>query len=98
MPLLTLDQVSLAYGHDPLFESADLRIELGERVALIGRNGSGKSSLLTVVSGEVAPDTGSVWRSPGLRMSRLEQDVPRAGPRTVFEEISEGLRGVPQES
>ena len=97
MPLLTLDQVSLAFGHLPLFDAADLRIEPGERIALIGRNGSGKSSLLKVVSGEVPPDSGSVWRNPGLRISRLEQDVPRAGMRTVFEEVSEGLRSVPHE-
>jgi ATP-binding cassette subfamily F protein uup len=92
MPLLTLDQVSLAYGHLPLFDNADLRIEPGERIALIGRNGSGKSSLLKVVAGEVPPDGGGVWRSPGLRISRLEQDVPGAARRAVYEEIADGLR------
>ena len=97
MPLLTLDQVSLAFGYLPLFDGADLRIEPGERIALIGRNGSGKSSLLKVVSGEIPPDRGTVWRSPGLRIARLEQDVPRVGSRTVFEEVSEGLRGIPHE-
>ncbi len=76
MPLVTLDGVSLEYGHLPLFESTDLRIEPGERIALIGRNGSGKSSLLKVVAGEVPPDTGTIWRAPGLRTARLEQDVP----------------------
>ena len=97
MPLLTLDQVSLAYGHLPLFEAADLRIEPGERIALIGRNGSGKSSLLKVVSGEVPPDSGTVWRSPGLRIARLEQDVPRTGSRSVFEEVSDGLPSGPHD-
>ena len=101
MPLLTLDSVSLAFGHLPLFASADLRIEPGERIALIGRNGSGKSSLLRVISGETPPDAGSVWRSPGLRIARLEQDVlayrstPEApagtGSRTVFDEVASGL-------
>src|SRR5918996_3174804 len=94
MPLLTLDQIALAYGHLPLFEAADLRIEAGERIALIGRNGSGKSSLLKVVSGEQVPDRGTVWRSPGLRVARLEQDVPAAGSRTVRAEIAEGLQHV----
>jgi ATP-binding cassette subfamily F protein uup len=75
VPLLTLDSVSLAYGHLPLFESADLRIEPGERLALIGRNGSGKSSLLKAINGEVPPDTGTIWRAPALRTSRLDQDV-----------------------
>ena len=101
MPLLTLDNVSLAFGHLPLFEHADLRIEAGERIALIGRNGSGKSSLLRVISGEGAPDTGSIWRAPGLRIARLEQDVlafaadpanpADAGNRTVFDEVATGL-------
>ena len=91
MPLLILDSVALAFGHLPLFENASLQIEAGERIALIGRNGSGKSSLLKVVAGEVPPDAGSVWRTPGLRVSRLDQDVPLTGTRTVFEEISSGL-------
>src|SRR5689334_18767788 len=75
VPLLTLDDVSLAFGHLPLFEHADLRIEPGERIALIGRNGSGKSSLLKLISGEAAPDSGTIWRTTGLRTARLEQDV-----------------------
>ena len=82
LPLLTLDRVSLSFGHLPLFEDASLRIEAGERICLIGRNGTGKSSLLKVVSGEVPPDGGSIWRAPGLRVSRLDQDVPAAADRT----------------
>ena len=104
MPLLTLDSVALSYGHLPLFDAADLRIEPGERIALIGRNGSGKSSLLKIVSSEVVPDGGAVWRSPGLRVARLEQDVStfdlrssksgsgeRAANRSVFDEVAAGL-------
>jgi ATP-binding cassette subfamily F protein uup len=91
LPLLSLLDVSLAYGHLPLFEHADLRIEPGERIALIGRNGAGKSSLLRVLSGETPPDRGSVWRGPGLRVSRLDQDVPAAVDRTVFDEVASGL-------
>ena len=105
MALLTLDTVSLAYGHLPLFDAADLRIEPGERIALIGRNGSGKSSLLKVVSGETPPDGGVVWRTPGLRVARLEQDASAFGPpqskgtspasdagaRSAFDEVAEGL-------
>ncbi|MGH9371992.1 MAG: ATP-binding cassette domain-containing protein [Vicinamibacterales bacterium] len=91
MPLLTLHHVSLAFGHLPLFEDADLQVENGERIALIGRNGAGKSSLLRVLSGETPPDGGSIWREPALRVSRLDQDVPDAGDRTVFEEVASGL-------
>jgi ATP-binding cassette subfamily F protein uup len=91
VPLLTLDSVALAYGHLPLFSNASLRIEPGERICLIGRNGAGKSSLLRVVSGEVPPDAGTLWRSPGLRVSRLDQDVPAAGSGSVFDEVAAGL-------
>ena len=91
MPLLTLDSVSLAFGHLPLFENASLRIEAGERIALIGRNGSGKSSLLKAIAGELPLDGGAIWRAPALRVSRLDQDVPLTGTRTVFEEVSMGL-------
>ena len=65
MPLLTLDGVSHAYGYLPLLDKVTLRVEPGERLALIGRNGTGKSTLLSIVSGEVPPDDGSVWRAPG---------------------------------
>ena len=91
MPLLTLDTVSVAFGHLPLVSEADLRVDAGERIAIIGRNGAGKSTLLRVVAGEMAPDRGTIWREPGLRTSRLEQDVPGSGDHTVFDEIASGL-------
>jgi ATP-binding cassette subfamily F protein uup len=97
MPLLTLSDVALSFGYLPLFEPADLRIDAGERIALIGRNGSGKSSLLKVISGEQPPDSGVVWRAPALRVARLSQEVvdPRAELQfrdpLVFDEIAAGL-------
>ncbi len=90
-PLISLDSVSLAFGHVPLLEGATLLVEPGERMALIGRNGAGKSSLLRMLSGEVPPDSGTLWRAPGLRVARLDQDIPGEGARTVFDEISAGL-------
>jgi ATP-binding cassette subfamily F protein uup len=93
MALLTLEQISHAYGYLPLFHQADLRVEPGERLALIGRNGTGKSTLLRVISGELAPDSGSVRRSSGTRVARLSQDMPASTTRTVREEIALGLGG-----
>jgi ATP-binding cassette subfamily F protein uup len=91
MPLLTLDKAAAAYGHLPLFEDASLQIEARERVCLIGRNGTGKSTLLRVLSGELEPDAGSVWRQPGLRVARLSQDVTLDDPRSVTAVVAEGL-------
>ena len=68
-----------------------LQLEAGERVSVVGRNGTGKSTLLRILSGEQAPDAGSVWRRPGLRVARLDQDVPLSDARTVFDVVAEGL-------
>src|SRR5579862_1141095 len=90
--LLHAQQISLAFGDLPLLDHADLRIEEGERVALIGRNGSGKSTLLKLMTGEVLPDAGRVWRGPGLRAARLDQEVlGDFADRTVYQEIARGL-------
>ena len=62
MPHLILADASLAYGHVPLLDHADFQLEPGERVALIGRNGCGKSSLLRALAGQGALDDGTVWR------------------------------------
>jgi len=91
MPLVALDHVSLAFGHLPLLDEAMLRLERGERVSVVGRNGAGKSTLLRIVSGEQVPDAGSVWTEPGLRMARLEQDVPFSTDRVVFDVVADGL-------
>ena len=73
MPVVTLEHVALTFGSDPLLADATLRVERGERISVVGRNGSGKSSLLRIIGGELTPDTGKVWTEPGLRVARLEQ-------------------------
>ena len=70
MPLVALDQASLAFGHVPLLDHVNLSLDSGERVALIGRNGTGKSSLLRVLAGEQSLDSGTLWRKPELRVAR----------------------------
>ncbi|PYR64674.1 MAG: ABC transporter ATP-binding protein, partial [Acidobacteria bacterium] len=91
MPLATLDRVSIAYGHLPLLADASLLVEPRERVCVIGRNGTGKSTLLRIVSGELAPEAGTVWHQPGLRIGSLAQDVPLNDPRPVSVVVSEGI-------
>ncbi|MGC4082133.1 MAG: TRAP transporter large permease subunit [Vicinamibacterales bacterium] len=95
VPLLTLDHVSHAFGHLPLLDDVSLQIDARERVSIIGRNGTGKSTLLQIISGELIPDSGTVWQQPALRVARLVQDVPLTTTRTVFEVVAEGLAGPP---
>jgi ATP-binding cassette subfamily F protein uup len=94
MTLLKLTQVSLAYGATPLLEEVSWQIARGERVCIIGRNGTGKSSMLHLVKGARLADTGEVWRAPGLKIGELPQELPVADDRTIFEVVSEGLDGV----
>ena len=94
MTLLKLTQVSLAYGATPLLEEVSWQIARGERVCIIGRNGTGKSSMLHIVKGTRAHDTGEVWRAPGLKIGELPQELPVADERTVFDVVAEGLDGV----
>ena len=81
----------MAYGHLPLLDQASFRIDARERVSIIGRNGTGKSTLLQIVGGDVAPQSGEVWHEPGLRIGRLPQDALVAEDREVFAVVAEGL-------
>ena len=74
MPLLTLADAELHYGDLPLLDRAALAVEAGERIGLIGRNGTGKSSLLGVLSGAVALDDGELKKTDGLKIVRVEQE------------------------
>ncbi|WP_227370804.1 ATP-binding cassette domain-containing protein [Halomonas sp. M20] len=91
MTLLRLEQLQLAYGPQVLLDGADLVLERGERLALVGRNGTGKSTLLGLVSGDNQPDGGLIWRAPGLRIGVLEQDLPAASGMTIFDIVAQGL-------
>jgi len=94
MTLLKLTDVSLAYGTHPLLDGVSWQIARGERACIIGRNGTGKSSMLSLVKGTRLPDDGEIWRAPGLKIGELPQELPRADERTVFDVVSEGLADV----
>jgi ABC transport system ATP-binding/permease protein len=91
MTLLTLTDVSLAYGHHPLLAHVDFQIERGERVCLVGRNGTGKSTLFRAITGVAHPDDGEIWRKDTLRIAHLEQEVPADTEDTVFQIVAGGL-------
>jgi len=90
MPYLTLDNVSLAFGHWPLLDGAGLVIDRGERIGLIGRNGAGKSSLLKIVAGQIQADDGVVWRQPDLRLAFVPQEPAFTPGHTVFQAVAAG--------
>jgi len=96
MPIITLEKISLAYGHHPLLAQADFLLDPGERVGLIGRNGGGKSSLLKIIAGVAMPDDGKVWRAPGLNLAYVPQEPQLDPGHTVFEAVAEGLVGLSQ--
>lgn len=89
--LITLDNVSLAFGLDVLLDHVKLTVTTGERVCLIGRNGAGKSSLLKIIEGTQQPDSGIVARKPHLRLARLSQELPQNMQMTVYDYVAEGL-------
>lgn len=88
---MTLRHIHLAFGGPPLLKDISLRIEPGERICLLGRNGTGKSTLLRLIAGELKPDQGIIDRQQGLRIARLAQDVPRDLHGSVFETVARGL-------
>ena len=94
MPYLKLSDACLAYGHVPLLDHADFLLDPGERVALIGRNGTGKSSLLAAVAagtGKSRLDDGEVWVQPGIRVGYVPQEPPFDPAATVFAAVISGM-------
>lgn len=78
-PILTLTDISLTFGGNPLFEQASLAIHPGERTCLVGRNGSGKSTLMKLMAGLVEPDSGSRFVRPGMSVAYMEQEPDFTG-------------------
>jgi ATP-binding cassette subfamily F protein uup len=82
-PLLQLNDISLTFGGDPVFEGLSLVVQAGDRVALVGRNGSGKSTLMKVMAGLVEADSGDVIAGPGVSVGYMEQDPDLSGYETL---------------
>jgi ABC transport system ATP-binding/permease protein len=88
--LISANDLSLAFGHQRLLESVTLAVSPGEKVGLVGRNGSGKTSLLKILAGDVAPDSGELSRRRGLRVGYLPQEFELDGSKTVRKNIESG--------
>ena len=91
--LLSLKDVSLAFGGPALLDKVSLSVSKGMRAALTGRNGEGKSSLMKVIAGQLAPDSGEIVRAPGLKVAYVSQEVPSDRPGdAAFNALSGGRR------
>ena len=96
MALITLTNAQLAFGHVALLDHADFSLEAGERVGLIGRNGTGKSSLLRILQGPQFPDDGGMSVQGGVRLAYVAQEPSLEMEHTVFEAVSAGLAEIIQ--
>ena len=91
MSLLSLQQIDFSVGGPLLLDGVDLDIQADERIALVGRNGAGKSTLLRLLDGSLTPDDGRIVRAEGLRVARLQQEVPATLAGSVFDQVAAGL-------
>ena len=91
MPVLTLKDVSLRFGQFPLFQQVHLQVDIGEHIALVGRNGAGKSTFLKMIAGMIAPDSGTVQIQEAGRIAMVSQTVPVGLKGSVFDVVAQGL-------
>lgn len=94
MSLVRINNGSLAYGYTPLLQNADFTIEPGERVCIVGRNGTGKSTLMKVLSKDVLLDEGEFNIANDVNVSRLQQDPPKAETGSVYSYIAAALKDI----
>jgi ATP-binding cassette subfamily F protein uup len=91
MALLGMQDVGIAFGGPPVLDHATFSIERGERVCLLGRNGTGKSTIMKLLDGTISPDSGEVVRQTGVTVARLEQEIPNDLAGTIFDVVAAGL-------
>ena len=90
-PVLTLSDASLSFDSKPLFKNVNLSVQKGDRICLVGRNGSGKSSLLKIMAGTLCSDSGTRFVKPGSSISFLKQSYDFNSYSTLEEFVFEGL-------
>src|SRR4051812_11925718 len=91
MALISLQEVTLAFGGPLLFDQMSLHVEAGERVAMLGRNGVGKTTLMKVMTGELKVDSGRIVYQKGIRVTHLPQEVPTDITGNIYDLVLSGL-------
>ena len=94
MALLFLRDISLSFGTAPLLDKISFQLEPNERVCIVGRNGEGKSSLLKVIEGLILPDGGTRIVQDGVKIAKLQQEVPHDTTGSVFHVIADGMGNI----
>src|SRR5690554_1647575 len=94
MLLFRLNNLSLAFGDQPLLDKVALTIHKGERIGILGQNGAGKSTFMKVLLGTVQPDSGDLWRAEGIKVAYLDQTLPPLADQTIYDYIASGLEGL----
>jgi ATP-binding cassette subfamily F protein uup len=91
MALLGMQDVTIAFGGPPVLDWAGFSMERGERVCLLGRNGAGKTTVMKLLEGTIAPDSGEIVRQTGITIARLEQQVPQDISGSTYDVVAAGL-------
>src|SRR3990170_8935566 len=91
MALISLHEISVAFGGPRLFDGLTLNLEAGERVALLGRSGTGKTTLMKVIAGQMSVDSGKIIRQQGVEITHLPQEIPADIVGSVFDIVASGL-------
>lgn len=94
MPVLSVEALTVSFGQTPLFQEVNLQVDEGEHIALVGRNGAGKSTFLKILAGEIAQDAGSVRLGAGQRIAMVSQTVPVGLRGSVFDVVAEGIAAI----
>src|SRR3989442_3070316 len=94
MAVRALERVALAFDHLPLLDEVVLQVDAGERLALVGRNGSGTSTLLKLLAGEVQPDAGVISRTRSLRLAHVPQESVLSPDDTVTQVVTRALGAI----
>ena len=94
MPLLKLDKISINFGTHVLLDEVSLNLVKGKRLGLLGRNGTGKTTLIRTIGGLVKPDSGERWLRPGVKIAWLDQSLPDASEETVYDVVAGSLKDV----